>query len=121
MLNKYFTVKLTENLSGGVAQTITAFNTYKEAESQWRDDLSKVGGNPQTAYAIFEILDMYGRVMGGNYYTVDNSEVQYAAITDVDAVAEAGKTYYVFINNQYVADTGVSVGDRVYGKYVVAE
>ena len=121
MLNKYFTVKLTENLSGGVAQTITAFNTYKEAESQWRDDLSKVGGNPQTAYAIFEILDMYGRVMNDNYYIVDNTATQYTAITDADATAEQGVTYYVFINNQYVEDTGVEVGDRVFGKYVVAE
>lgn len=46
---------------------------------------------------------------------------QYVAITDVDAVAESGVTYYVLINNAYVADTGVSVGDRVYGKYIIAE
>jgi hypothetical protein len=46
---------------------------------------------------------------------------QYVEITDPDAVAEDGVTYYVLINNQYVADTGVEVGDRVFGKYVVAE
>ena len=46
---------------------------------------------------------------------------QYVEITDVDAVAESGVTYYVLINNAYVEDTGVSVGDRVYGKYVIAE
>ena len=121
MLGKYFLVVLAENLSGGVSQTITPYDTYKECESKWRDALSKTGGNPQTAYGIFEMLDMYGRVMNNNYYIVDNTTTQYVAITDADATAEEGVTYYVFINNQYVEDTGVSVGDRVYGKYVVAE
>jgi hypothetical protein len=121
MLNKYFLVVLTENLSGGVSQTITPYDTYKECESKWRDALSKTGGNPQTAYAIFEILDMYGRSMQDNYYVVDNTTTQYVAITDATATAEEGVTYYVFIDNQYVADTGVEVGDRVFGKYVVAE
>lgn len=121
MLNKYFLVVLAENLNGGVSQTITPYDTYKECESKWRDALSKTGGNPQTAYAIFEILDMYGRSMQDNYYVVDNTTTQYVAITDATATAEEGVTYYVFIDNQYVADTGVEVGDRVFGKYVVAE
>lgn len=121
MLNKYFLVVLTENLSGGVSQTITPYDTYKVAEEKWRDALSKTGGNPQTAYGIFEVLDMYGRSVDKNYYVVDNTTAQYVAITDADATAEEDVTYYVFINNQYVADTGVKVGDRVFGKYVVAE
>ena len=73
-MNKYFLVVLSLNKSGGVSQTITAYDDYKSAESKWRDNLSTIGGNPQTAYAIFEILDMYGRVMTTNYYVVDNRE-----------------------------------------------
>lgn len=46
--------------------------------------------------------------------------IQYIEITDLDAVAEEGVTYYVVIGGEYVADTGVQIGDRVYGKYVVA-
>lgn len=71
MLNKYFLVILTLNKSGGTSQTITAFDTYDEAEDDWRDKLSTVGGNPQTAYAVFEILDPYGRPVSPNIYTVD--------------------------------------------------
>ena len=46
--------------------------------------------------------------------------VQYIEITDPDAVAEDGKTYYVLIGGMYVEDTGVQTGDRVYGKYIPA-
>ena len=71
MLNKYFLVILSMNKSGGVSQTITAYDTYDEAEDDWRDKMSTIGGNPQTAYAVFEILDPYGRIMNTNNYTVD--------------------------------------------------
>lgn len=71
MLNKWFLVVLTLNKSGGTAQTITAFDTYDDAEDEWRDQMSTVGGNPQTAYAVFEILDPYGRPVGTNIYTVN--------------------------------------------------
>ena len=121
MLNKYFLTILSQNKSGGVSQTIDAYDTYKEAEGKWRDKLSQIGGNPQTAYAIFEILDMYGRSMNTNYYVVDNTGVKYAVITDIDAVAESGVAYYVLIGNAYSEDTGVKVGDSVYGKYIIAE
>lgn len=43
---------------------------------------------------------------------------QYVEITDPDAVAEDAVEYYVLINGAYIEDTGVQVGDRVYGKYV---
>ena len=46
---------------------------------------------------------------------------QYEEITDFDAVAEEGQTYYVLINGSYVEDTGIQVGDRVYGKYIRVE
>lgn len=46
--------------------------------------------------------------------------IQYIEITDLDAVAEEGVTYYVLIGGEYVEDTGVQIGDRVFGKYVVA-
>ena len=46
--------------------------------------------------------------------------IQYIEITDLDAVAEDGVTYYVLIGVEYAEDTGVQIGDRVYGKYVVA-
>ncbi len=120
MLNKYNLLTKTQNMSGGEETKVSSYDTYKQAESAWRDALSKVGGNPQTAYMVAEIIDPYGRTM--NPYTVDNTpEPLYTIITDIDATAEDGVTYYVLINDQYVADTGVSVGDRVYGKYVVAE
>lgn len=120
MLTKYNLLTKTMNMSGGEESKVASYDTYKQAESAWRDALSKIGGNPQTAYMVAEIIDPYGRTM--NPYTVDNTpETQYTIITDADAVAEEGKTYYVLINNQYVEDTGVEVGDRVFGKYVVAE
>lgn len=71
MLNKYFLVILALNKSGGVSQEITAYSTYADAEDDWRDKMSTVGGNPQTVYAVFEILDPYGRIMPTNCYTVD--------------------------------------------------
>lgn len=71
MLNKWFLVILTLNKSGGNSQTITPFDTYADAEDEWRDKLSQIGGNPQTAYAVFEILDPYGRPVETNVYTVD--------------------------------------------------
>ncbi len=74
MITKYFLVVITVNQNDGVSQDITAYDTYKEAEGKWRDKLSQVGGNPQTKYAIFEVLDNYGRVMNPNYYIVDNRE-----------------------------------------------
>lgn len=74
MITKYFLVVITVNQSDKVSQDITAYDTYKEAEGKWRDKLSQVGGNPQTKYAIFEVLDNYGRPMNTNYYIVDNRE-----------------------------------------------
>lgn len=60
-------------------------------------------------------------VEGYKEYINHKPVTQYVEITDPDAVAEQGVTYYVLINNDYVTDTGVQTGDRVFGKYVVAE
>lgn len=59
-------------------------------------------------------------VEGYKEYISHKPVISYVEITDLDAVAEEGVTYYVLINNEYVEDTGVQIGDRVYGKYVVA-
>ena len=59
-------------------------------------------------------------VEGYKEYISHKPVISYVEITDLDAVAEDGKTYYVLIGGEYIEDTGVQIGDRVYGKYVVA-
>lgn len=71
MLNKWYLVTLVLNTSGGNSQTIKAYDSYEEAEDDWRDALSKTGGNPSTAYMVAEILDPYGRPVAKNDYIVD--------------------------------------------------
>ena len=71
MLNKWFLVTLVLNTEGGTSQQIKAYDSYEEAEDDWRDALSKTGGNPSTAYMVAEILDPYGRPISKNDYIVD--------------------------------------------------
>ena len=127
---KYYLQKYVTNTAGQDADPVVeiikdadAKKAFERATTRYHQILAPLHNADDVLYAIVQIQDEYGRVVGDYTETVDHKPdpVLYIVITDADATAEEGVTYYVFINNQYVADTGVSVGDRVYGKYVVAE
>ena len=127
---KYYLQKYVTNTTGQDADPSCVI--YKDADEKkafekvataYHQELAPLHNADDVLYAIVQIQDEYGRVVGGYSETVDHrpEPAPYIVITDIGATAEEGVTYYVLINNQYVADTGVEVGDRVYGKYVVAE
>ena len=73
----------------------------------------------QTA-CIMIVDENLDNVEGYKEYISHKPAISYVEITDPEAVAEEGVTYYVLIGGEYIEDTGVQIGDRVYGKYIVA-
>lgn len=121
---KYYLIKELTNDKGQDGSTISVYDTLDTAIVAYHQTLTSYHNASDVLYAVVQIHDEYGRVVGGYVETVDHREPEpseYIEITDINATAEAGVTYYVLIDNQYVEDTGVNVGDRVFGKYVIAE
>lgn len=71
MFGKYFVVKISMNLEGGVAQTIEAFETERKAKDKYYDYLSTFGGNPQTKLLKVVLLNANANEMKEE--TIDNS------------------------------------------------
>lgn len=63
MFNKYFVVQITKNMSDGVAQSIDAFDSEKEAKDKFYDKLSSLGGNPQVKVVRVLMLNADGILM----------------------------------------------------------
>ena len=107
--------------------TISKENDYNTALSKYYKALSDVTSSAAHVYFNIQLVNSHGNVLEdkiiGEYIDPDAPapKPQYNEITDTDAVAEEGKTYYVLIGGSYLEDSGVQVGDRVYGKYMMIE
>lgn len=60
---KWSVIIYTTNQQGGVSQSITAYDTEKQAEDKFFDNLSKLGGNEQTRYLRVELRNADGELV----------------------------------------------------------
>lgn len=116
--------KLYNSENKGWAYKTELKTTDKDAAvRKYGEMINQYYGKAPYTFGYIVMTDMYGNIVDGNRKYWDNTPapVSYIEITDIDAVAEDDKTYYVLINGEYIADTGVNVGDRVFGKYIESE
>lgn len=67
---KYYLVKILTNAQGQDGTTIAKFDTQESAIIGYHNTLASFHNAADVLYAVVEILDEYGRVLGGkNGYT----------------------------------------------------
>ena len=66
MLNKYYLVKILTNDKGQDGTTIAKFDTQEQAIVNYHNTLASYHNAADVLYAVVEILDEYGRVLGGD-------------------------------------------------------
>ena len=60
MFGKWFVIRITQNIEGGVAKNIEMFDTEKKATDNFYDDLSTYGGNDKVAIVRMILLNADG-------------------------------------------------------------
>lgn len=73
MFDKFFVVRITMNIEGGVAQNISAYDTEKQATDKFYDELSQFGGNPSVSVVRMILLSNNGIPM--NDIVRDNRQI----------------------------------------------
>lgn len=122
MNHKYYIIQS----SNGNVDIVSEWNDLNSAIVAYHDRCKVLWNAKDVIEGYVEIVYSAGLNVVSGYketitHAVEPELTKYTEITDTNAKAEADVTYYVLIDNQYVEDTGVNVGDRVFGKYVMAE
>lgn len=63
MFGKWFVVRITMSIEGGVAQNIAQFDTEKKATDNFYDELSQYGGNDKVAIVRMNLINSDGNVI----------------------------------------------------------
>lgn len=74
MFEKWFVVRITMNIEGGVAQNIAQFDTEKKATDNFYDELASYGGNDKVAIVRMILINASGVAI--NSITRDNRVVE---------------------------------------------
>jgi len=69
---KFYLVKLLTNTQGQDATTIATFETLESAQVSYHNTLAAFHNASDVLYAVVEILDEYGRIVGGCSEIVDH-------------------------------------------------
>lgn len=69
---KYYLVKILTNTAGQDGTTIAKFDTQESAIVNYHNTLASFHNAADVLYAVVEILDEYGRIVGGYSEIVDH-------------------------------------------------
>ena len=112
-------------VANGNLSTISEWTDNEDgAIMAWHAQCRALRGDKDTTKYICRIVDENLTQYQGFAEFCDRTpipEPQYIEIVDPNETAKEGQTYYVLIDGSYVEDTGIQVGDRVYGKYIRVE
>lgn len=70
---KYYLVKILTNDKGQDGTTIAKFDTLESAQVSYHNTLASFHNAQDVLYAVVEILDSYGRIVGGYSEIVDHT------------------------------------------------
>ena len=71
-MDKYYLIKELTNDKGQDGSTISVYDTFDSAVVAYHNTLASFHNAQDVMYAIVQIHDMYGRVVGGYTETVDH-------------------------------------------------
>ena len=71
-MEKYYLIKELTNDKGQDGSTIATFTTFDSAVVAYHNALAAFHNAQDVLYAIVQLHDMYGRVIGGYVETVDH-------------------------------------------------
>lgn len=66
MLEKFYLVKLLTNTQGQDGSSLSVFTDLDSAKVDYHNTLAAYHNAQDVLYAVVEILDEYGRIVGGN-------------------------------------------------------
>ena len=69
---KFYLVKLLTNTQGQDSSSITVYPALENAQVAYHNTLASFHNAEDVLYAVVEILDEYGRIVGGYSETVDH-------------------------------------------------
>ena len=69
---KFYLVKILTNTDGQDGTTIAKFDTLESAQVSYHNTLASFHNASDVLYAVVEILDEYGRIVGGCSEIVDH-------------------------------------------------
>lgn len=69
---KYYLVKLLTNTQGQDGSSLAVFNSLESAQVSYHQILATYHNASDVLYAVVEILDEYGRIVGGYSEIVDH-------------------------------------------------
>ena len=69
---KFYLVKILTNAQGQDGTTIAVFDALESAQVSYHNTLAAFHNASDVLYAVVEILDEYGRIMGGFSEIVDH-------------------------------------------------
>lgn len=69
---KFYLVKILTNTQGQDGTTIAKFDTLESAQVSYHNTLASFHNAADVLYAVVEILDEYGRIVGGYSEIVDH-------------------------------------------------
>lgn len=69
---KYYLVKILTNTQGQDGTTIAKYDALTNAQVAYHNTLASFHNAEDVLYAVVEILDEYGRIVGGYSETVDH-------------------------------------------------
>ena len=70
---KYYLIKLLTNTAGQDGSSLTKYDELEAAVVAYHNTLASFHNAADVLYAVVEILDEYGRVVGGYSETVDHT------------------------------------------------
>lgn len=73
-MEKYYLIKELTNSQGQDGSSIAAYNDLNGAIVAYHNTLASYHNADDVLYAVVQIHDMYGRVIGGYIETVDHRE-----------------------------------------------
>lgn len=69
---KYYLVKILTNTAGQDGSSLAVFNSLESAQVSYHQTLATYHNASDVLYAVVEILDEYGRIVGGCSEIVDH-------------------------------------------------
>ena len=69
---KYYLIKLLTNTQGQDGSSLAVFNSLESAQVSYHQILATYHNASDVLYAVVEILDEYGRIVGGCSEIVDH-------------------------------------------------
>ena len=69
---KYYLIKLLTNTQGQDGSSLAVFNSLESAQVSYHQILATYHNASDVLYAVVEILDEYGRIIGGCSEIVDH-------------------------------------------------